>query len=740
MSSANSTSFLFACIANYILVAESFKTCNILEYGAVGDGKTLDTNAIKLAISACDSENNGDGRNTILIPASKTFLSGPFNLTSNSIFTVNGVLKATTDISQWSLMAPLPSYPSPVENTGNMTNRYAPFIGLYQAANVTINGTQGGAIDGQGFIWWERSGRLPGHKKTLKATRPRLLQPMYSTNLVIHGIVLKNSPFWTVHLYACDNILIENITVEAPLYSRNTDCIDPDSSTNVIIRDCTLSGGDDNIAIKSGQDKAGRDFNRSSANITVENVRVLYGDGLSIGSEMSGGVHDIIFRNIKLGDVLHPLRIKTGYGRGGAVYNVLYENITLAKLGEISGTGITIDEFDSNIVPNASHSKPGWPNVHSILYRNIRGGAITAGVFNCIPELPCQNITLENISLSDTLHGFTCNNTANSRAKSVVRPPGCFPQTQPPTSKQEPENKNTQTSSNTYTHSPSRRVTMWWKPDRPSTVADDVSQMKRLFSVTDVIIYCGYAALANGSFGVDPHPEGGWGHISLCAQAVSSAAAAGIGAQIIVEGRVDGHVNSALALGGKAFGESALSVLGHQYPNMTGLNVDWEVGHNRSAHPLPSQDEMDKFTADFATALQPALSLTVCVSQFTSYVSNFSSILSSGVQAVYDMGLYHGISTAEWEGKLEAAIANAGAKGTPDASPLALAVGLSVEPKYAWENTTDSVAARFAAITRSNMQHVALFAWSPRATGMGFGLPEDVLAEWTTQLERFVRG
>ena len=102
------SSFLFICSANFLIVAESLKTCNILDYGAVGDGKTLATNAIRLAISACDGANNGNGRNTILIPASKTFLSGPFNLTSNSIFTVNGVLKATTDASQWPLVAPLP--------------------------------------------------------------------------------------------------------------------------------------------------------------------------------------------------------------------------------------------------------------------------------------------------------------------------------------------------------------------------------------------------------------------------------------------------------------------------------------------------------------------------------------------------------------------------------------------------------------------------------------------------------
>ena len=263
------------------------KSCNVLDYGAKGDGRTLDTNAIQHAIAKCD---------TVLLPAEYKFLSAPFNLTSNQIFVVNGILLATTDPSLWPVVAPLPSYPKPVENFGNMTLRYGAFIGIFNSKNITITGT--GTIDGQGFIWWERSGRLPGHKDTLKHTRGRLIEPMYSSDIVIKGITILNAPFWTIHLYVCDNVLIEGVIIAAPIYSRNTDCIDPDSSTNVYIRNCTLSGGDDQIAIKSGQDKAGRLFGKPSINITVDNIRVPHGDGISIGSEMSGGIYNIVVKII----------------------------------------------------------------------------------------------------------------------------------------------------------------------------------------------------------------------------------------------------------------------------------------------------------------------------------------------------------------------------------------------------------------------------------------------------------
>ena len=142
---------------------------------------------------------------------------------------------------------------------------------------------------------------------------------------------------------------------------------------------------------------------------------------------MSGGVHDVVVRNVKFDDVLHPLRIKTGYGRGGVVSNVLFENIELARLGQVVGTGITVDEYDGNILPNASHAKPGWPNIHSITFQNIVGGALTAGIFQCIPELPCRNITMRNVSITSLPgHGFvTCNHTIDSKALNV-KPKSCF--------------------------------------------------------------------------------------------------------------------------------------------------------------------------------------------------------------------------------------------------------------------------------------------------------------------------
>lgn len=85
---------------------------------------------------------------------------------------------------------------------------------------------------------------------------------------------------------------MQNVTISAPVWAPNTDGIDVDSCNSVLIRDCNISVGDDAIAIKSGLNKAGRDFNKPSHNIRIENITMEH-NGIAIGSEMSGGVYDV---------------------------------------------------------------------------------------------------------------------------------------------------------------------------------------------------------------------------------------------------------------------------------------------------------------------------------------------------------------------------------------------------------------------------------------------------------------
>lgn len=140
--------------------------------------------------------------------------------------------------------------------------RCGPFIGGNNISNFSIRGR--GTIDGQGEAWWNAEGGSFLHG------RGRLIEPMYCSNFTMSGVTVLNPPFWGIHPYACNDILIEDVIFAAPPDSPNTDGVDPDSCSNVVIRNLTATSGDDAIAIKSGRDQYGRDFNMPSRNILIE--------------------------------------------------------------------------------------------------------------------------------------------------------------------------------------------------------------------------------------------------------------------------------------------------------------------------------------------------------------------------------------------------------------------------------------------------------------------------------------
>ncbi len=144
--------------------------------------------------------------------------------------------------------------------------RQGPFLGGADIHNVSISG-DGGVIDGQGQAWWDAE---DNHQ--LAYGRGRLIEVMYCSNFTIRNVQIRNPPFWAVHPYVCNDILIENVRYTAPPTSPNTDGIDPDSCGNVIIRNFSATCGDDAIAIKSGKNDYGRAFNVSSHDILIEGV------------------------------------------------------------------------------------------------------------------------------------------------------------------------------------------------------------------------------------------------------------------------------------------------------------------------------------------------------------------------------------------------------------------------------------------------------------------------------------
>lgn len=199
------------------------------------------------------------------------------------------------------------------------------------------------------------------------------------------------------------------MNITAPPTSPNTDGIDPDSSQNVLIERCSISCGDDHIAIKSGLDQYGRSVGIPSRNVTIKGNRHYAGRGISIGSEVSGGVEDIFVSDVAhIGPSEHGLHVKTSKARGGFVRNVWFTNVSIGDVTSDSLLGILTSYGGSG------SSTPHLTDIRGIHFRDISRpagapkGKHGPGTFNCFSEAPCQNMTFTDVFLEPVEGSWSC--------------------------------------------------------------------------------------------------------------------------------------------------------------------------------------------------------------------------------------------------------------------------------------------------------------------------------------------
>lgn len=224
---------------------------------------------------------------------------------------------------------------------------HSPMIYAYHASNIAITGK--GIIDAQGgkeFAAWSRiesydrdrlremgDKLVPVHERVFgegTVLRPSCIQPFGCSRVLIEGITVKDSPFWTIHPVYCDNVIVRGVTIDS--HFPNNDGCDPESTSNVLIENCTFRTGDDAVAIKSGRDTDGRFIGRPSRNIVIRNC-VFHSEcnGLCIGSEMSGGTSDVYMDNIEIGTVKNAIYFKSNRDRGGYIRNVVVDSIRVER-------------------------------------------------------------------------------------------------------------------------------------------------------------------------------------------------------------------------------------------------------------------------------------------------------------------------------------------------------------------------------------------------------------------------
>ena len=385
---------------------------NVLHYGAKADGTTLNTIPIQNAIQ--DIANHGGG--TLYFPYG-WYLTGPFNLTSNCVLLLDGAqLIATNNFSLWTLQAPLPSYGQGRDHTKITWERYGPFIGGYNLTNVKITTNSTGIINGQGSNWWQAksNGSLlytPGH----------LIEIAYSSGIEIgapvnsppQSMILMDSPFWNTHLYSGSNGWFHDIWVQANVATgANTDGIDPDSFNNLLIENFHYIGGDDGVAIKSGWDQAGIDYNVPSLNITVRNsVISTRSSCVCIGSEMSGGVANVLVQNVTCSGTGTGFYVKSAPGRGGYVKNFTMTDTIMVSVGV--GMMISIDYGDHPDGKPVNTS--ALPVLDSFTLQRITGKNIpTSGSLIGLPNAQITNVIVEDVNFGPNAGPWLCSNVSGT--------------------------------------------------------------------------------------------------------------------------------------------------------------------------------------------------------------------------------------------------------------------------------------------------------------------------------------
>ena len=383
---------------------------NVLDFGAVGDGRALCTAGIQAAINACAAAGGGK----VFVPPGK-YLTGPIFLKSNLEFEVlaGATLLGSTNFADYPT---IPGWWEGLERTV-----YASMITGIDLENVAITGQ--GTLDGQGAVWldaWDKTeqlrkklgliGREPENPpgSPLPWPRPRVINLYRSHKVLIRGLAFHDSPSWTVHPVLCEDVYIEGLTIVNPPHSWNTDGIDPESCRNVRISGCYISTGDDCIMLKSGYKQIPEKPFLPTENIAVTNCTFNAGGcGVGIGSETAGGVRKVAISNCVCDGTTCGLYFRTARGRGNVVENVSAVNVVMRNLED---TGIVISMFYEDEDRSTLHPV----DVRTPIFRNFHcsdillDGAKLSVVVEGLPESPIHRLSLDNVFVNAAEKGISC--------------------------------------------------------------------------------------------------------------------------------------------------------------------------------------------------------------------------------------------------------------------------------------------------------------------------------------------
>jgi polygalacturonase len=416
---------------------------SLADFGGKGDGSTLNTLAFDKAFTTLSEKGGGE----LIVPPG-IWLTGPIKFQSNiNLHLERGALIQFS--GDWKL------YPLTVINLKGEkeVDSISPISGQ-DLQNVAITGE--GIIDGGGDAWrplkkdklgdrdWKalvksggvlnekadtwypsrevmtggklveslvKSGSLDlaAYEPAHQFLRPKMVRIIGCKKLLLEGVTFQNPPNWTLNPVLCEDVSILNVQVRNSPLAQNSDALDLESCRRAVIRDCTFDVGDDGICLKSGMNAAGRRIGVPTEDVLVEGCTVYHAHGgFVIGSEMSGGIRNVIVTNCTFIGTDIGLRFKSTRGRGGVVEKIYVSNV---RMLDIPGDAINFNLYyggkspldessgtDETKLPPVTEETPQF---HDIYIENvICRGAQKAIVLQGLPEMPIQDIFLKHISIS----------------------------------------------------------------------------------------------------------------------------------------------------------------------------------------------------------------------------------------------------------------------------------------------------------------------------------------------------
>ena len=417
---------------------------NLKDFGAVGDGITLNTEAFAKAIDALVQKGGGK-----LVVPQGVWHTGPIVLKSHINLHLNAgaVILFAADETLYPLID--------TSFEGLDTRRCQSPLSANGATDIAITGK--GVIDGNGQYWrpvkkgkvtenhWKELLAIPGSQEMKpgywvpsagyakgeqganmnvpnaktdaewnaikRFVRPVMVSLVKCKNVHLKGVIFQNSPAWNLHPLMCENVIVEDVLVRNPSFAQNGDALDLESCKNALIINSRFDAGDDGICIKSGKDADGRRRGIPCENVVVKGCTVFAGHGgFVVGSEMSGGVKNILVDQCQFLGTDVGLRFKSTRGRGGVVENIYIKNISMTDIKTDAITfnmyygGKSVAEMlaDGDNPDNVTKMPV---NEETPIFRNIDikniicNGAGRAMEFNGLPEMPIDGISLKDITI-----------------------------------------------------------------------------------------------------------------------------------------------------------------------------------------------------------------------------------------------------------------------------------------------------------------------------------------------------